>query len=152
MSVPIYERTTSKAEYVWQARQLAVRVGEMVNNKSKKYKNNYSDKIITLSLDIITSVTTANETYVKFQSDYEIRRKNLIEAKGKLISLSTIIDIFLEQIKKSPEVTPDKFRERNAKLGKQQIEIGGMINKCVDLVTGVLKSDEERFSKIKEGL
>lgn len=150
MSVPTYERTTSKAEYVWQARQLAVFIGMLVANKSKKYKSNYSDKIITLSLDILTCVITANETYVKSKSDYEFRRNNLLQAKGFLVSLGTITDIFLEQIKKSPEVTTEKFQERNAKIHNQQIQVGDKINQCVNLITGVLKSDEERFLKHKE--
>lgn len=148
MSVPTYRRTLSATEYVWNIRQLAVRVGEIVNNKPKKYKNTYADKIIALSLDALSEVVMANDIYVKTEKDYENRRSHLLKADGLLDSLVIISDIFLEQIKKSPvDPSVENKSKRNSKIEKQQIELGDKVDICKKLIKGVVKSDAERYKK-----
>ena len=148
ISVPTYRRSLSGTEYVWQVRQLAVRVGEIVANRSKKYKGIYSDKIISLSINAVSEVILANEIYVKTQSDYENRRAHLLKAKGCLWSMLTISDIFLEQVKKSPPDSKESKAKRDEKISKQQLELGSAVDECVKLINGVIKSDIKRYSNL----
>ena len=138
MSVPTYRRKLSSTEYIWQGYKLAVRIGEIIANKPKKYKGTYSDRMVSLSLDALSAVTQANEIFVKTGLDFEVRRTHLLKARGDLWSLLTISDIFLEQCKKSPDAKVDK-------LTKNQMEIGEAVDNAVRLVNGVIESDNKRY-------
>lgn len=148
ISVPTYRRSLSSTEYIWKTRQLAVRVGEIIANKPKKYKGIYSDKIVSLSITAVSEVILANEIYVKTQSDYETRRTHLLKAKGCLWSMLTIADIFLEQVKKSPVDSKESKTKRDEKISKQQIELGAVVDECVNLINGVIKSDTKRYKDL----
>lgn len=141
MSVPKYRQNLSSTEYTWRVYKLAVRIGEIIANKPKKYKGTYSDKMIRLSLDALSAVTQANEIFVKTRLDYEVRRSHLLKARGDLWSLLTISDIFLEQCKKSPNADKEK-------LTRDQDEIGDAIDEATKLVNGVIESDNRRYKSI----
>ena len=141
MSVPDYRKKLSSTEYTWQVYKLAVRIGEIIANKPKKYKGTYSDKMISLSLDALSAVTQANEIYVKTGLDYEVRRTHLLKARGDLWSLLTISDIFLEHCKKTPKADKEK-------LTKNQNEIGEAVDKATKLINGVIESDSRRYKSI----
>ncbi len=54
MSVPVWKRKLSSAEYVYQTYQLNIRLGEILINKPQKYKANYADEIIQTALSALT--------------------------------------------------------------------------------------------------
>ena len=141
MSVPKYRQNLSSTEYTWRVYKLAVRIGEIIANKPKKYKGTYSDKMVSLSLDALSAVTQANEIFVKTRLDYEVRRSHLLRARGDLWSLLTISDIFLEQCKNSPNADKEK-------LTRDQDEIGDAIDEATKLVNGVIESDNRRYKSI----
>lgn len=60
MSVPVWKRKLSSAEYVYQIYQLNIRLGEILVNKPQKYKANYTDNIIQTSLSALKHVQIAD--------------------------------------------------------------------------------------------
>lgn len=102
MSVPTWKREQAATEYLYQMYLFTIRISEICANKPKKYKTSYTDKIISLTCDAFTHARTANEIYVKTKADYEQRRMHLLEAKGIILSVCTLSDIFLEICKSHP--------------------------------------------------
>ena len=43
MSVPTWKRSTSKSQFLYELYQLNITVGEIMDNQSKKHKDNYSN-------------------------------------------------------------------------------------------------------------
>ena len=99
MSVATHNRTLSKTEYINKIRELNVSVGRIVMNKPKKYRQNYGDAIIKSAIEALKFAQTANSVYVKHDmpiSDIALRRTMLIRAKGAVMNVSTISQIFLD--------------------------------------------------------
>ena len=46
MSVPAWERTLSKTQFLHELYKFNVRIGQIVTNKPKKYRANYGDMLI----------------------------------------------------------------------------------------------------------
>ena len=68
-------------------------------NKPKKYRQNYGDAIIKSAIEALKFAQTANSVYVKHdmpRSDIALRRTMLIRAKGAVMNVSTISQIFLD--------------------------------------------------------
>lgn len=82
---------------------------------------------------------TANEIYVKTKADYEQRRMHLMEAKGLIVSVCTLSDIFLELCKRSPDCKKEKIL-------KEQETIGRFCYSITNLISGVMKSDAKRYA------
>lgn len=139
MSVPTWKRDESPTEYLYQIYLFTIRISEICANKPKKYKTSYSDKIINLTCAAFTHARVANEIYVKTKTDYEQRRKHLLEAKGMILSVCTLSDIFLELCKRSPDC-------RKEKIVKEQETIGKFCYTITNLVSGVLKADAKRYA------
>ena len=139
MSVPTWKREQAATEYLYQMYLFTIRISEICANKPKKYKTSYTDKIISLTCDAFTHARTANEIYVKTKADYEQRRMHLLEAKGIILSVCTLSDIFLEICKKSPDC-------KKAKIIKEQETIGNFCYTITNLISGVIKSDAKRYA------
>lgn len=139
MSVPTWKRSESQTEYIWQMYQFTIRISEICANKPKKYKGSYTDKIINLTCDAFVHARTANEIYVKTKADYDLRKAHLMEAKGLIVSICTLSDIFLELCKKSPDCRRDK-------IIKEQETIGRFCYSITNLISGVMKSDAKRYA------
>ena len=139
MSVPTWKRSESQTEYLWQMYQFTIRISEICANKPKKYKGSYADKIISLTCDAFVHARTANEIYVKTREDYHLRRKHLMEAKGLIVSICTLSDIFLELCKRSPNCKRDK-------IIKEKETIGRFCYLITNLISGVMKSDAKRYA------
>jgi len=141
MSVPTWKRSESQTEYLWQIYQFTIRISEICANKPKKYKGSYTDKIISLTCDAFVHARTANEIYVKTKADAEQRRMHLIEAKGLILSVCTLSDIFLELCKRSPDCKKEKIL-------KEQETVGKFCYTITNLISGVLKSDAKRYAAL----
>ena len=149
MAVPLYRQKLSKTKYIWEIRELSIRIGKILANTSKKHRNLYSDKMQSLVIDALNATLHANEIRVKTFKDFCDRRGFLLQAQGDLWSLEVLSDIFLEQIKSSP-IDPERKSRRDEKIEKQQIEIGGRILECTSLIGGVLDSDLDRYPDFQE--
>lgn len=139
MSVVSWERNESKVEYLYQTYQLNLLIARIVASKPKKYKANYGDALIKNGLDALKHLQIANSIYVSTKEDFILRRNHLLEARGIIDSLSTIAFIFLELTRSA---------DANQKADKQEEQIGELCRKCVSLVTGVIKSDKQRYKDI----
>lgn len=139
MSVPTWRRDESSTEYLYQMYLFTIRISEICANKPKKYKTSYTDKIINLTCDAFTHARTANDIYVKSKADYEQRRMHLLEAKGIILSVCTLSDIFLELCKRSPDC-------KKTKIIKEQETIGSFCYSITNLISGVIKSDAKRYA------
>lgn len=138
MSVPTWKRNESVAEYVWQIRQLNIDIAEIISNKPKKYKSTHSDLLVKTALEALANANMANDIYVQDDKDYDTRRRLLIKAKGQLYNIALLSDIFLELCKKSPNCD-------RVKCVKDQYRIGDRCKHCINLISGVLKSDKKRY-------
>ena len=141
MSVPSWKRKMSTVEYLHKSFELAKTIGQIVNNKPKKYKANYGDKLIKDSLDILTHCQIANSIYIAKdapQINIELRREHLMEARGLAENLATTAYLFLELVKSCDGVDIDQ-------LYRQEERIGEATSEVVKLISGVLKSDSERI-------
>ena len=63
MSVPTWKRSTSKSQFLYELYQLNITVGEIMDNQSKKHKDNYSNHVIKTALYALQMAQTANEIY-----------------------------------------------------------------------------------------
>ena len=74
------------------------------------------------------------------ESDYLLRRKYFLTAKGLIENISTVSFIYLEFVRKTDS-------ESNEKINSQESYIGST---CVDIhnkICGVIKSDTEIYKK-----
>ena len=150
MSVPVPKRNLSEAEYLFQTKELNRRIGEIMTNKPKKYKTNYADKIINAGLDALGNLQIVDSVYFDQHSseeEYRIRREALLKAKGYLAHVSTASDIFLEIVKHHDYASEEKNKHESVRIAKQQLEIGGRCQECINLIDGVLKYDKGIYKK-----
>lgn len=138
MSVATHNRTLSKTEYINKIRELNVSVGRIVMNKPKKYRQNYGDAIIKSAIEALKFAQTANAIFVKHdmpKSDIALRRTMLIRAKGAVMNVSTISQIFLD-------LCMSADGENKTKIMKQDKYIGNITHDIIKMLSGVIKSDE----------
>lgn len=143
MSVPRWKRTTSKTDFIRYLMDLNIRLGKIVGNKPKKYKQNYGDHLIKIGLSALEHAEIGNSIYMTAdtqEADYLMRRKCFAAARGEINHLSTAAYIFMEICKNSNEVRADKIL-------KEEEYIGSM---CADIsksLSGVMRSDKKLMRK-----
>lgn len=145
MSVPTWKRKQSSVEYLHKTYKLAIDIGGIVNNKPKKYKPNYGDALIKASLSALKHCQIANSIFVHpnmSEDDFILRRKHLIEARGNVDHIATVGYIFLELCRKCDGIDHEK-------ITRQEMRIGDICTDCHNLISGVIKSDKERFKQKK---
>lgn len=148
MSVPVWKRKLSSTEYVYQIYMMTIRLSEILVNKPQKYKTNYTDSIIQASLAALDYAQTADSIYLSKYSqeqDYLLRRKCLQLAKGKVQHIATACYVFLEIVRRHDYASEGP--EKADKILRQELEIGGMCEKCHALLVGVMKSDNDIYRK-----
>ena len=102
MSVPVWKRNLSKAEYIYQTYRMNIRLGEILANKPKKYQKNYSDELIKTALSALKHLQVADSIFLTKQStekECEIREENLLLAKAEIAHVATVAYIFLEIVR-----------------------------------------------------
>lgn len=141
MSVPTWMRSESKTKFLWRLYRLNIRIGEIVANRPTKYRANYGDRLITTALSALTHAQTGNGIYMHAaisESEYQLRRKHLREAKGYVEALSTTAYIYLELTAKADGVKKEKILKQEEEIGLECAEIARMIK-------GVLDSDRRIY-------
>ena len=139
MSVPVYRRSESSVNYLYQTHQLCIIVAHMVAKHPKKYRQNFGDKIIQLSLSALSHCITANNIFIGRgckPEDIMLRRKFLQTAKGEVDSISTIADIFLDLCASEDGASVEKTNKEKQQIGEMTYSISSMIS-------GVIKSDNK---------
>lgn len=142
MSVPSHKRSQSRTEYIKLLFELNVRMGEIVMNKPKKYRENYGDELIKSCMQALRYAQIANGIFVAGKSkreDYLLRRRYLQQAKGTVESIATLAEVFLERAKRAD-------REESKKIIKQEMYIGEICAEIQKKISGVMKSDTERYA------
>ncbi|MBQ9000274.1 MAG: hypothetical protein IJ087_00275 [Eggerthellaceae bacterium] len=159
MSVPTHEREQSLAQFVETARVLNVEIAQTVANGPKKYMLTYGDRLVNLALDVYSETIQANSIHpskgVRAEADYLQRRAHLIEARAKTHAVAALAQVYFEVLKaarglqrnKGEIMESDEKIARRSKLNSRMERIGAICDKEIRLISGVLKSDTERFRK-----
>lgn len=142
MSVKVEDRSESKVEYLETARQISKRTAQMVANGPKKYLATYGDHLMRCSLQLFTHVDVANSIYVTRESDYEQRRKHLLEARGMCYSIESTAKLYTDLVTAADSVGREKAYGRLA-------DIARLCHKERGLIRGVLDSDRKRYNARK---
>lgn len=142
MSVKVEDRSESKVEYLETARQISMRTAQMVANGPKKYLATYGDHLMRCSLQLFTHVDVANSIYVTRESDYEQRRKHLLEARGMCYSIESTAKLYTDLVTAADSVGREKAYGRLA-------DIARLCHKERGLIRGVLESDRKRYNARK---
>lgn len=148
MSVPTWKRKLSSAEFIYQTYRLNLRLGEILINKPKKYKANYTDHIIKTALSALNHLQIADSIFLsKYSSelDFKIRRENLLLARGEIEGIATDCYIFLEIVRKHDYASQKVDDEKSSKIFDQELEIGEMCESCYNLIKGVITHDNEIY-------
>ena len=138
MSVPVWRRSESHTEFLWQLFLLNKDIAEIVANKPKKYKSTHSDLLIKQSLEALSKANIGNEIYVNDEFDLKRRVALFGESKALVYNVALLGDIFLELCKKSTGCD-------ETKCAKQQERIGDRCAICIKLLTGTIKADKKRY-------
>lgn len=174
MSVPVWKRKVSSAQFIYEVYTLNIRLGEILMNKPQKYKPNYADDIIKTALSCLEHLQIADSVYLsKYSSvgDYELRREHLLTARGQLEHIATASYIFLELVKRHDHASEGKQKKKKKtdiekteeeltaaeerrkkqeeeykkKLSDQELEIGDTCETAYKLISGVLDYDKEIY-------
>lgn len=147
MSVPLWKRKLSSADFLYKPYYLNIRLGQILANKPKKYKTNYTDHIIKTALSALQHLQTADSIYLsKYTTlqEYEIRHEALLLARGEIENVATACYVFLEIVRKN-DFASDKQIDEFVKIYDQELEIGGLCEDCYNLISGLIKSDRELY-------
>lgn len=142
MSVAVEDRDESKVEYLEVARQISKRTAQMTANGPKKYAATYGDHLMRLSLQMFTHADIANSIYVTCESDFEQRRKHLIEARGLCFSVESTAKLYTDLVADAGTVSKEKAHGRLA-------DIARLCHKERGLIKGVIDSDKKRYNARK---
>lgn len=142
MSVKVEDRSESKVEYLETARQISKRTAQMVANGPHKYLATYGDHLMRCSLQLFTHVDVANSIYVTRESDYEQRRKHLLEARGMCYSIESTAKLYTDLVTATDSAGREKAYGRLA-------DIARLCHKERGLIRGVLDSDRKRYNARK---
>lgn len=142
MSVPTWLRSESKTKFLYRLYKLNVRIGEIVANHPTKYRASYGDALIANALNALSHAQIGNGIFMHVglsESEYQLRRKHLREAKGYTETIATIAYIYLELTAKTDGVKKEKILKQEEEIGLECAEISKMIK-------GVLDSDRRIYN------
>lgn len=142
MSVNVEDREESKVEYLETARQISKRTAQMVANGPHKYLSTYGDHLMRCSLQLFTHADIANSIYVTRESDFEQRRKHLLEARGMCFSIESTAKLYTDLVTAAGTVARDKAYGR-------LVDIARLCHKERGLIKGVMDADKKRYNAAK---
>lgn len=147
MSVPSWLRNISKVKFIWETYQLNVELGRMLNNKlPKKYKTNYTDKLIDSSAEALKLLLDANTVVINnniTKIDFEDRERNLRKAKVLIDYVGIYFAIFYDICKNNDEIKNDKYY-------KDCEYIGDQVELIINLISNLEESDRKRYKRLSE--
>lgn len=130
MSVPVWKRKVSSAQFIYEVYTLNIRLGEILMNKPQKYKPNYADDIIKTALSCLEHLQIADSVYLsKYSSvgDYELRREHLLTARGQLEHIATASYIFLELVKRHDHASEGKQKKKKKTDIEKLVRMNGAL-------------------------
>ena len=161
MTVRVSDREESSCQYAESAKELAVRMVQIVTNGPKKYLVSYGDHLIRCTQDLYMHCQIANGIYPtrgpNLCNDYEQRRGHLLEARGLVDHVCSTAKIYLDlpigTLDDLDESDPD-YEARRRKIEKLKVknsnrkqEVGRRCARLAKLLNGVIRSDYDRFRK-----
>lgn len=139
MSVPTWKRKTSRSQFEFELFQLNVRVGEIVENKPKKYRDSYGDELRRMCLQALECASLANDIFLKAdtpQDEKDERKRLLLKSRNIVKTVVLISQIYLELVRKCDGIN-------NEKIYKEEADIGRRCDEIIALLNGTLKSDKK---------
>lgn len=162
----------SKVEYLIAIKELTTKIINFVNNQNKSGKkpirNAMADQVCELSLKILESAYCANEIYISkytCEADYIKRRDKLQEAQGDIKTLGISMEIYLNVLHNSYVKTTYNTKDENGNIMENKSthkeisdykyqttlkDVSISCNKILKMLTGVLKSDLDKFKQIQK--
>lgn len=137
MSVKACDRSTSNMEFLKTARDIEINIIKCTISKSKKYRFFYQ-KLIDMSIELLNHVKRGNSIYVENENDIMIRSQEFKLAIAECQAMLSQIEIMYYL-----------FRDDGISIGLVE-NIANMVNKEIMLLKGLLKTDREKYKKIKE--
>lgn len=141
MSVPSYERSESRAQFLQELHELCVRCGQIVMRKPTKYRATYGDRLINSCLDALQNAQFANHIYITKDTSAELknlRKVSLTKARNLCYTIPSLAQIFLDLV--------GEIDGGSSKLAKEKAYFGEKCGTIVRLIDGVLENDK-KFSK-----
>lgn len=133
MSVLKNNRGESKAEFLYNARQLQIYTIRKATHFPKRYTFYISQHLVDLATDIYNDVKIANSIYVTNQHEAQIRKDFFIKAKAKCMALVSQVELAAEIFSIQPETMEEWM---------------GMVDAETSLIDGVVKSDKDRYKNL----
>lgn len=128
MSVPTWERETSKTEYIKQLGEYCRTAKTIVYKKPAKYREVFGDRFLNCTITAYLSACDANSTYIGPNADianFDARIKSL-EAAIRYVNYSEYIaDLFLGTCE---EVDHNKISKEQAKIGTYCFNIRNLLH------------------------
>lgn len=128
MSVPMGKRKPSPIQFLETARELAVHTLKYTNKTFAKKDTDVIRRLRDLAINIFNNASAANSVFVATQEDKAIRRQYLVNARGDLFALSSMLSVVMEVI--STEITEYGWSHW-----------GELIDKEIRLITALMKKD-----------
>lgn len=158
MTVKVADREESSCQYMECAKNLAVRVGEIVVNGPRKYLMSHGDHLIRVTSELYMHCQIANSIYMgngpNIAHDYSVRRTHLLEARGMVDHVCSEMKIYLDLTAKVDGTNDPKARQKAAKIKKKnserKAEIGRRCSELSNMLGGVIKSDYERVKRYNQ--
>lgn len=146
MSVKVTDREESKAAFLGKLLELNKKIGITVANGPKKYSHTYGDRLISKALDALAHATEANSIYVgkglNAEADSRLRRELFLRARGEVKAVSSIASVYFRIMRNSDSVKPTTREKATDRMES----IGCLCYDISNLITGVIKSDKERYN------
>ena len=140
MSVYKALRGDSPVQFVETARKLAVFTRKNCLKMPKRYTFYGAQELSALADAVYNEVKMANSIFPGNQADVQLRRNHLTEANAALQALVGQLGIMADLLKQNPE----KLTWLDNALEEWAI----MITDEAKLISGVKKSDKERYKKL----
>ncbi len=140
MSVYKALRGDSPVQFVETARKLAVFTRKNCLKMPKRYTFYGAQELSALADAVYNEVKMANSIFPGNQADAQLRRNHLTEANAALQALVGQLGIMADLLKQNPE----KLTWLDNALEEWAI----MITDEAKLISGVKKSDKERYKKL----
>lgn len=138
MAVPEFLRNSRRMDVYTKARKILNHTRQILaseKNIPKRKQRQYADPIDREATEMFLCVGRANAIHVSTQADYELRREYLVKARAHAETLCYLLD-----------AAYDAGFLRNISIDFWY----GEIDEFLKLLSGLRKSDRERFGKLGE--
>ena len=139
-TILIPEMSPIHFQFVETARKLAVHTRKCCLKMPKRYTFYGAQELSALADTVYNEVKMANSVFPGNQHEAQLRRDHLIEANATLQALIGQLGIMADLLKQNPE----KLRWLDNSLE----EWASLISEEAKLISGVKKSDKERFKNL----